>query len=65
MYASRVAAQICPRARDQITGFFDGYSLADPGLAWIPQWRPESAAGVPENPEQFWGLVGVGRRDAG
>jgi SAM-dependent methyltransferase len=65
VYASRVAARIFPRARDQIAGFFDGFSLVDPGLVWIPQWRPEFPADVPENPEQFWGLVGVGRRDAG
>jgi len=39
-----------------------GFSLVDPGLVWIPQWRPDSPADVPDNPRQFWGLVGVGRR---
>ena len=37
-------------------------SLVDPGPIWIPQWRPDFPADVPDNPQQYWGLVGVGRR---
>jgi hypothetical protein len=62
VYNSRVAAQVCMRTRDQIASFFDGFSLVDPGLVWIPQWRPDSPADVPDNPQQYWGLVGVGQR---
>jgi hypothetical protein len=43
---------------------FEGFTLVEPGLVWIPEWRPASSADVPENPEQFWALVGVARRDA-
>jgi hypothetical protein len=52
------------RSRDEIRGLFEGFSLVDPGLVWIPEWRPDSPADVPENPQQYWGLVGVGRREA-
>ena len=49
------------RTRDEIAALFDGFTLVEPGLVWIPEWRPDSPADVPENPEQFWALVGVAR----
>jgi S-adenosyl methyltransferase len=64
VYTSRVAAQLRVRTRDEIAALFDGFTLVEPGLVWIPEWRPDSPADVPENPEQFWALVGVARRDA-
>jgi S-adenosyl methyltransferase len=64
VYTSRVAAQLRVRTRDEIAALFDGFTLLGPGLVWIPEWRPDSPADVPENPEQFWALVGVARRDA-
>ena len=65
VYTSRVAADLCLRSRDEIAALFEGFSLVEPGLVWIPEWRPDSPADVPENPQRFWGLVGVGKRDAG
>ena len=62
VYGSRVAGELCLRSRDQIASLFDGFSLVHPGLVWIPEWRPDSPADVPDNPQQFWGLVGVGQR---
>jgi hypothetical protein len=64
VYNSRVAAQWVMRSRDEIQDLFEGFSLVDPGLVWIPEWRPGSPGDVPENPQQYWGLVGVGRREA-
>jgi hypothetical protein len=61
-YRSRVAGQLSIRTREEIAGLFDGFDLVEPGLVWIPEWRPDSPADVPENPQQYWGLVGVGRR---
>ncbi len=62
VYSSRVAAQPSVRTREQIASFFDGFTLVDPGLVWLPEWRPDSPDDVPEHPEEFWGLVGVGKR---
>jgi hypothetical protein len=62
VYTSRVA-QLRVRTRDEIAALFDGFTLVEPGLVWIPEWRPDSPADMPENPEQFWALVGVARRD--
>jgi hypothetical protein len=64
VYNSRVAANLRVRTRDEIAALFDGFTLVEPGLVWIPEWRPDSPGDVPENPEQFWALVGVARRDA-
>jgi hypothetical protein len=62
VYSHRVSAQLAVRTRDQIGRLFDGFPLVDPGLAWLPLWRPDSPDDVPENPEQYWGMVGVGKR---
>jgi hypothetical protein len=60
-YNRKVDAQGGARSRAGIARFFDGFDLVDPGLVWIPQWRPESPQDVPEDPERYLGLVGVGR----
>ena len=41
VYNSRVAAQLGMRTREEIAGLFDGFTLLEPGLVWIPEWRPE------------------------
>jgi SAM-dependent methyltransferase len=61
-YSRQVAGQIRPRTREEIRRMFDGFTLVEPGLVWLPEWRPDSPEDVPENPREFWGLVGVGRR---
>ncbi|HEY3881411.1 MAG TPA: SAM-dependent methyltransferase [Trebonia sp.] len=30
------------RSRDEITGFFDGLDLVQPGVVYLPEWRPDS-----------------------
>lgn len=63
VYNSRVTAQLVARSRDEIARLCDGFALLEPGLVWIPQWRPDSPGDVPEDPSKYWGLVGVGRYD--
>jgi hypothetical protein len=41
---------ICHACRDE-----------QPGLVWIPEWRPDSPGDVPADPSKYWALVGVGR----
>jgi SAM-dependent methyltransferase len=60
-YKSRVATAGRARTRTEIDRFFDGFTLIDPGLVWLPEWRPDQPEDVPEHPEKFWNLVGVGR----
>ena len=63
VYNSRVTAQLTMRSRDEITSLCDGFTLTEPGLVWIPQWRPDSPDDVPEDPSKYWALVGVARYD--
>jgi len=63
VYNSRVTAQLNMRTRAEIARLCDGFTLLDPGLVWIPQWRPDSPADVPEDPSKYWALVGVARYD--
>ena len=42
--------------------YFDGFDLVEPGLVFIPQWRPDSPAEVPDDPHRYGNLVGVGRK---
>ncbi len=62
VYNRSVAAHAAVRPRAAIERFFDGFELVRPGLVYIPEWRPDSPADVPEDPGRIWGLVGVGRK---
>ena len=35
------------RTRAEITGFFDGLELVDPGVVFLPEWRPDRPVGYP------------------
>ena len=48
------------RSRAELTAFFDGFELLDPGVVWVPQWRPETPESA-EEAEQAVFLGGVGR----
>jgi S-adenosyl methyltransferase len=61
VYRSKVAAQGRARSREEITRFFDGFTLVDPGLVWLPEWRPGDPEDVPDEPAKYWFLAGVGQ----
>jgi SAM-dependent methyltransferase len=50
------------RSRAGIFRFFEGFDLVDPGLVFVPLWRPDSPANVPDDPAPFGTLVGVARK---
>ncbi|MER8002457.1 MULTISPECIES: SAM-dependent methyltransferase [unclassified Streptomyces] len=49
------------RAREEITRFFDGFTLVAPGLVAMPDWRPDQPD-AQEDPYAFVGFGGVGRK---
>ncbi|MFC4584976.1 SAM-dependent methyltransferase [Sphaerisporangium corydalis] len=49
------------RTREQVLGFFDGLELAEPGLVYIRQWRPDNPLNV-HRPEKAWLVGGVARK---
>ncbi len=61
LYHAR-AADGKARSRDEIAGFFGRWEMTEPGLVYMPQWRPDPADDVPACPEQFWFLGGVARK---
>ncbi|MER7731905.1 SAM-dependent methyltransferase [Streptomyces erythrochromogenes] len=58
------------RTGEQISGFFEGFEMVQPGLVSMPDWRPDRAergeggedGETPEDPYAFSGYAGVGRK---
>jgi hypothetical protein len=48
------------RSREELIALFDGFELVDPGVVWVPQWRPETPESA-EDAERFVVRGGVGR----
>lgn len=48
------------RDRAELTALFDGFDLVEPGLVWVPQWRPDSPDQA-EDAARSGFLGGVGR----
>jgi hypothetical protein len=58
----RTPTPMTMRSRAEILDLFDGFDMVEPGLVWLPLWRPEHPEQVPERPEATTGFAGVGRR---
>jgi hypothetical protein len=56
----RSATPITLRGKAEITRFFDGLDLLEPGLVQVHRWQPGSAA--PDNGEQVAGWAGLARK---
>ncbi|QFG19861.1 hypothetical protein F7P10_00405 [Actinomadura sp. WMMB 499] len=56
----RATSPAVARSHAGILRFFDGWDLLDPGLVYVPLWRPDE--GEVESPERFLVFGGVGRR---
>jgi S-adenosyl methyltransferase len=54
------AVQVTFRTREQVSRFFSGFDLVDPGVAPIQDWRPDSILDLNSPPTAMWG--GVGRK---
>jgi S-adenosyl methyltransferase len=62
VYHRSARAEGRTRSRAEILRFFDGFDLLDPGLTYVPQWRPDAPDDVPDDPRRFWFLAGLARR---
>jgi len=62
VYNRAVATSLHLRPRAEILRFFDGFDLVDPGLVYVPLWRPDSPDDVPGEPGHYQCLVGVARK---
>jgi SAM-dependent methyltransferase len=51
------------RTRQQVEALFTGVDLVDPGVVWVPEWRPESSSDLHyDQPEISANYGGVGRK---
>ncbi|MFJ6214041.1 SAM-dependent methyltransferase [Streptomyces sp. NPDC092296] len=55
------AAALTPRSREQVTTFFEGLELEEPGLVTAPLWRPDAPAQPGDDRAPAWAGVGVKR----
>lgn len=62
LYRSRATSPVTARSHDEIAGLFSGFDLVDPGLVYVPLWRPDPGEELPEKPSEFWVYAGVGRK---
>ena len=50
------------RGHGQVSSFFDGFDLVEPGLVQAPLWRPEGKRPRPRDLEKIGIYAGVGRK---
>ncbi|MFD0400658.1 SAM-dependent methyltransferase [Kitasatospora sp. NPDC059811] len=58
----RTPTPLTMRTHEQISGMFAGFELVEPGVVYLPQWRPDQPETVGEHPERMTGVAGVGFR---
>jgi hypothetical protein len=47
------------RTRSEVAGFFEGLELIEPGVVYLPEWRP---AGADAGTQPIWAVGGIGRK---
>ncbi|MGW6937245.1 SAM-dependent methyltransferase [Lentzea sp. NPDC054927] len=60
----RTPTPMTMRSKAQVIDLFEGFDVVEPGVVFLPLWRPASLDDVDEHPERFSGLAAVGRRTA-
>jgi S-adenosyl methyltransferase len=59
---SSATAPFTPRTHEQVTAFFDGLEMAEPGLVQAPLWRPEGRRPRPRDLEKIGIYAGLGHK---
>jgi hypothetical protein len=62
VYEKRTATPFRLRTRAEVATFFEGLTMVEPGLVWLPQWRPtaDDPQDFVDDPSRSIGLGGVG-----
>ena len=55
----KTADRVTTRTHAEILGLVPGLDLVEPGLVWLPQWRPEPDTEMPANVAEayYYGMV--------
>jgi hypothetical protein len=59
LYEKRATSTITLRSKGQVEGFLDGWEVQEPGVVWLPAWRPDEA---PADPAASMMYGAMGRR---
>jgi len=59
-FYERASAPFVLRPKSEISAFFDGLELLEPGLVQLPLWRP--SAGPPAGLDRVWLYAGAGQK---
>ena len=62
VYNANVSTSAHARSRAEILRLFDGFTLVDPGLVYIPEWRPDGPGDRPASSGQFGNMAGVAQK---
>jgi len=57
------ANPVTPRSSDELRALVDGFEIVDPGIVFIPEWRPDNPAEMPPDAAQCGGLALVARKN--
>jgi hypothetical protein len=49
------------RSKAEVEPFFDGLRMVDPGLVYLPEWRPDLPEAA-DTPHRIWAVGGVGQQ---
>jgi hypothetical protein len=62
-YRQQTTTSLVPRTKSDVTRFFDGFEMVEPGLVWLNTWRPDPdmVDEFKDEPERSCFYVGVGR----
>ncbi|MDA0635797.1 SAM-dependent methyltransferase [Nonomuraea sp. MCN248] len=62
---SKATSPLVLRDRAGIAALFEGFELLEPGLVWLPEWRPGDGDTIDfiDDPSASLGLCGVARRN--
>jgi hypothetical protein len=59
----RTSAPLHFRTRDQVAGLFDGLEVVEPGVVYVPLWRPDAADDLLlDQPVRSANYAAVGRK---
>lgn len=58
---SRATAPLLTRSKDDVTKFFDGFDLIEPGVVHAPRWRPDGPETAEWQRVLLYGALGVKR----
>jgi hypothetical protein len=61
---SQATAPLVLRNRARISRFFDGFEPVDPGLVYLPLWRPDGSSPDLQEASRTGMFGGVGRKAA-